>query len=54
MFNSWSARGFWLKLLGALVDACAVTRRTAIDSTYVKAQRLTFGERRGLRRTPLA
>jgi transposase len=35
-FNRWSRRGFWLKLLDALVDAGAVTRSTAIDSTYVK------------------
>ena len=34
-FNRWSARGFWLKLLDALVDAGAVTRSTAIDSTYI-------------------
>lgn len=32
-FNRWSARGFWLKLLDALVDTGAVTRSTAIDST---------------------
>ncbi len=38
-FNRWSRRGFWLKLLDALVDARAVTKNTAIDSTYVKAQR---------------
>ena len=46
-FNRWSARGFWLKLLDALVDAGAVTRSTAIDSTYIKAQRSTFGGKRG-------
>jgi hypothetical protein len=42
-FNRWSRRGFWLKLLDALVDAGAVTKNTAIDSTYVKAQRAAFG-----------
>ena len=47
-FNRWSARGFWLKLLDALVDAGAVTRSTAIDSTYVKAQRSAFGGKKGL------
>ena len=46
-FNRWSRRGFWLKLLDALVDAGAVTKNTAIDSTYVKAQRAAFG---GVRR----
>lgn len=38
-FNRWSRRGFWLKLLDALVDAGVVTKSTAIDSTYIKAQR---------------
>ena len=47
-FNRWSARGFWLKLLDALVDAGAVTRSTAIDSTYIKAQRSAFGGKGGL------
>ena len=42
-FNRWSQRGFWLKLLDALVDVGAVTRSTAIDRTYVKAQRAAFG-----------
>ena len=46
-FNRWSARGFWLKLLDALVDAGAVTRSTSIDSTYVKAQRSAFGGKGG-------
>lgn len=32
-FNRWSHRGFWLKLLDALVDADAVTKSIAIDST---------------------
>lgn len=49
-FNRWSARSFWLKLLDALVDAGAVTRSTAIDSTYVKAQRSAFGGKGGLGR----
>jgi transposase len=49
-FNRWSARGFWLKLLDALVDAGAVTRSTAIDSTYIKAQRSAFGGNGGLGR----
>ena len=49
-FNRWSARGFWLKLLDALVDAGAVTSSTAIDSTYIKAQRSAFGGKRGLKR----
>ncbi|MFL0588314.1 IS5 family transposase [Sphingomonas olei] len=46
-FNRWSHRDFWLKLLDALVDAGAVTRSTAIDSTYVKAQRAAFGANGG-------
>ncbi|WP_407946738.1 IS5 family transposase [Pararhizobium mangrovi] len=43
-FNRWSRRGFWLK---ALVDAGAVTKSTAIDSTYIKAQRAAFGGKGG-------
>jgi len=38
-FNRWPHRGFWLKL----VDAGAVTKSTAIDSTYIKAQRAALG-----------
>lgn len=41
-FNRWSRRGFWLKLLDALVNAGVVTKSTAIDSTYIKAQRAAF------------
>jgi len=48
--NRWSHRGFWLKLLDALVDAGAVTESTAIDSTYVKGQRAAFGAKGGARR----
>ena len=46
-FNRWSRRGFWLKLLDALVDTGAVTKSTAIDSTYIKAQRSAFGGKGG-------
>ena len=48
-FNRWSRRGFWLKLLDALVDAGAATKSTAIDSTYIKAQRASFGAKGGAR-----
>ena len=48
-FNRWSRRGFWLKLLDALVQAGAVTRSTAIASTYIKAQRSAFGAKGGIR-----
>ena len=47
-FNRWSRRGFWLKLLDALVEAGAVTKSTAIDSTYIKAQRAAFGGKGGV------
>ncbi len=50
-FNRWSRRGFWLKLLAALADAGAVTRSTAIDSTYIKIQRAAFGAKGGARAT---
>jgi transposase len=49
-FNRWSRRGFWLKLLDALAEAGAVTKSTAIDSTYIKAQRSAFGGKGGARR----
>lgn len=48
-FNRWSGRDFWLKLLDALADAGAVTKSTAIDSTYIKAQRAAFGGKGGVR-----
>ena len=48
-FNRWSRRGFWLNLLDALVEAGAVTKSTAIDSTYIKAQRAAFGGKGGVR-----
>jgi len=48
-FNRWSRRGFWLKLLDALVNAGVVTKSTAIDSTYIKAQRAAFGGKGGIR-----
>ena len=47
-FNRWSRRRFWLGLLEALAGSGAVTRSTAIDSTYVKAQRSAFGGKGGL------
>ncbi|MFG1404222.1 IS5 family transposase [Xanthobacter sp. V8C-5] len=46
-FNRWSRRGFWLRLLDALVEAGAVTKSTAIDSTYIKAQRAAFRAKGG-------
>ncbi len=49
-FNRWSRRGFWLKLLAALVDVGVVTKSTAIDSTYIKIQRAAFGAKGGDRR----
>jgi transposase len=48
-FNRWSRRGFWLKLLDALIDAGAVTRSIATGSTYIKAQRSAFGGKGGAR-----
>lgn len=48
-FNRWSHRGLWLNLLDALVGAGAVTKGTAIDSTYIKAQRAAFGAKGGAR-----
>ena len=46
-FNRWLRRGFRLKLLDGLIDARAVTRSPAIDSSSIKAQRCAFGGKRG-------
>ena len=48
-FSRWSRRGFWLKLLDALVAGGVVTKSTAIDSTYIKIQRAAFGAKGGAR-----
>ena len=53
-FNRWSRRRFWSDLLDALAASGAVTKSTAIDSTYVKAQRAAFGGKGGRRRRRLA
>jgi hypothetical protein len=49
-FGDWFESDCIIKLLDALVDAGAVTKNTAIDSTYVKAQRAAFGTKGGVRR----
>ena len=46
-FNRWSRRRFWIGLLEALAVCGAVTKSTAIDSTYIKAQRAAFGGKGG-------
>ena len=46
-FNRWSRRRFWIKLLEGLAASGAVTKSTAVDSTYVKAQRSAFGGKGG-------
>jgi len=48
-FNRWSRRRFWLGLLEALAASGALVKSTAIDSTYVKAQRSAFGGKGGRR-----
>jgi len=52
-FNRWSRKRFWLKLLEDLASMGAVTKSTAVDSTYIKAQRSAFGGKggRGRRRS---
>ena len=42
-FNRWSRWGFWLELLDTLVENETNAQSTAINSTYVKAQRAAFG-----------
>ena len=46
-FNRWSRKRFWLKLLEDLAATGAVTKSTAVDSTYVKTQRSAFGGKGG-------
>jgi transposase len=53
-FNRWSRRRFWLKLLEALAASGAVTKSTAVDSTYIKAQRSAFGGKGGRKPRPSA
>ena len=52
-FNRWSRRRFWGALLEALAACDAVPKSTAIDPTYIKAQRAAFGGKggRGRRRS---
>ena len=53
-FNRWSHRRFWGQLLEALAACDAVPTSTAIDSTYIKAQRAAFGGKGGRGRKRLA
>lgn len=53
-FNRWSRRRFWIRLLEALAARAAVTKSTAIDSTYVKAQRAAHGGKGGRKIRPSA
>ena len=46
-FNRWSRKRFWMKLLEDLASTGAVTKSTAADSTYIKAQRSAFGGKGG-------
>ena len=46
-FNRWSRKRFWLRLLEDLAATGAVTKSTAVDSTYIKAQRSAFGGKGG-------
>jgi len=42
-FNRWSRKRFWVDLVETLALSGAVTRSTAIDSTYIKAHRSAHG-----------
>ena len=46
-FNRWSRKRFWLKLLKDSAATAAVKKSTSVDSTYVKAQRSSFGGKGG-------
>ncbi len=53
-FNRWSRKRFWADLVDALAASGAVTKSTAIDSTYVKAHRCAHGGKGGRKIRPLA
>jgi transposase len=53
-FNRWSRKRLWIGLLEALAASGAIVKSTAIDSTYVKAQRSAFGGKGGRMRKPSA
>jgi len=42
-FNRWSRKRFWADLVEALALSGAVTKSTAIDTTYIKAHRSAHG-----------
>lgn len=46
-YNRWSRKRFWTGLLEAFAQAGAAPGATAIDSTFVKAQRAAFGGKGG-------
>ena len=46
-FNRWSRRRFWVDQVEALATSGAVTKSTAIDSTYIKAHRSAHGGKGG-------
>jgi transposase len=46
-FNRWSRRRLWTSLLKALAESNAFPKTTAMDSTYIKAQRSAFGGKGG-------
>jgi len=47
-FNRWSRKRFWVDLVEALATSGAVTKSTAIDSTYIKAHRSAHGGKGGV------
>lgn len=49
-FNRWSRRRLWTHILAALVEVGALTQSTAMDSSYVKAQRSAHGGKGGPKR----
>ncbi len=53
-FNRWSRRRFWAELVEAFATSGAVSKCTAIDSTYIKAHRSAHGGKGGRKRRPSA
>ena len=49
-FNRWSRKRFWINVFEAVAGGGAIPTSTAIDSTYIKAQRSAFGGKGGIKR----
>jgi transposase len=54
VYNRWSRRGIWTRILAALTEEGWIAETAQIDSSYVKAHRSAGGAKGGLEPRPLA